>query len=87
SKRITVLDRGPELCGLVTFAVQDFDRAELLGKIAGRKINVVPTYRDFAVMDFDEKKVKWAVRASPHYYNTIEEVDQFVKAMKEIVGR
>lgn len=50
-----------------------------------RKINVVPSYRNFAVIDFDEKGVEWAVRASPHYYNTLEEVDQFIEAVEEII--
>jgi selenocysteine lyase/cysteine desulfurase len=50
-----------------------------------RKINVVPTYRAFGLIDFDEKGVKWAVRASPHYYNTLNEIDTFIECVKEII--
>jgi selenocysteine lyase/cysteine desulfurase len=49
-----------------------------------RKINVVPSYREFAVIDFGEKNVDWAIRASPHYFNTEEEVDIFIDALKMI---
>jgi selenocysteine lyase/cysteine desulfurase len=50
-----------------------------------RHINVVPSYRKFAVIDFDEKKVQWAIRASPHYYNTPEEIAVFPEAVESLV--
>ena len=50
-----------------------------------RKINVVPCCRNFAVIDFDEKQVQWAVRASPHYYHTKEELAIFLEVVKENV--
>ncbi|MDB5088936.1 MAG: aminotransferase class V-fold PLP-dependent enzyme [Mucilaginibacter sp.] len=82
--KVRVLDRGPELGGLVTFNVAGSDPVYLTGELLKRKINVVPSYRNFAVIDFDEKNVTWAIRASPHYYNTIDEIDQFIEAVKEI---
>jgi selenocysteine lyase/cysteine desulfurase len=82
--KVRVLDRGPELGGLVTFNVAGSDPVYLTGELLKRKINVVPSYRSFAVIDFDEKNVIWAIRASPHYYNTIDEIDQFIEAVKEI---
>jgi selenocysteine lyase/cysteine desulfurase len=47
----------------------------------------VPSYRAFGVIDFDEKGVEWAVRASPHYYNTVEEIDTFSSSLIEICLR
>lgn len=82
---VRVLDRGPEVGGLVTFTVQDSDPVFIVSELLKRKINVVPSYRAFGVIDFDEKGVKWAVRASPHYYNTVEEINLFIEAVKEIV--
>jgi selenocysteine lyase/cysteine desulfurase len=46
---------------------------------------VVTSYRNYAVIDFDEKKVNAAVRVSPHYYNTHEEIDLFIDELKKIV--
>jgi len=83
--RVRVLDRGPEVGGLVTFTVKGSEPKYLVGELLKRKINVVPSYRNFAVIDFDEKKVEWAIRASPHYFNTIEEIDEFVYAVKTII--
>ncbi|MNY46602.1 hercynylcysteine sulfoxide lyase [compost metagenome] len=83
--KVRVLDRGPEVGGLVTFHVEGSQPKIIVDELLKRKINVVPSYRNFAVIDFDEKQVKWAVRASPHYYNTKEELDTFLDAMKQII--
>ncbi len=83
---LRVLDRGPDLGGLVTFNVARSSAQYIVDEMHKRKINVVSSYRAFGVIDFDEKGVTWAVRASPHYYNTPEEIELFVDALKEIIG-
>jgi selenocysteine lyase/cysteine desulfurase len=84
---VRILDKGPELGGLVTFHIGgDAEPVSLARELLKRKINVVPSYRQFAVIDFDEKKVGWALRASPHYYNTISEIDHFTEALKNILS-
>ena len=82
--KVRVLDRGPELGGLVTFHVKDSDATQITQKLLARKINVVSSPRSVAVIDFDEKKVPWAIRASPHYYNTKDEIDQFIEELKQV---
>ncbi len=82
--KVRVLDRGPELGGLVTFHVKDSDVTQITQKLLARKINVVSSPRSVAVIDFDEKKVPWAIRASPHYYNTKNEIDQFIEELKQV---
>jgi selenocysteine lyase/cysteine desulfurase len=84
--KIRVLDKGPELGGLVTFTVENADPLKIVNGLLKRKINVVPSYRAFGVIDFDEKKVQWAIRASPHYYNTVTEIETFVESVKEIIS-
>jgi selenocysteine lyase/cysteine desulfurase len=84
-QKVRLLDRGPEVGALITFTVKGADPAHLMQQLVERKINVVPSYRNFAVIDFDEKKVSWALRASPHYFNTMEEIDRFIERMREIV--
>jgi len=81
---VSVLDRGPEVGGLVTFHVQGAEPKIIVNELLKRKVNVVPSYRAFGVIDFDEKGVEWAVRASPHYYNTIEEINTFSSSLDVI---
>jgi selenocysteine lyase/cysteine desulfurase len=83
--KVRVLDKGPEVGGLVTFHVQGSDPKYIVSELLKRKINVVPSYRAFGIIDFDEKGVEWAVRASPHYFNTMEELDIFIESLKEII--
>jgi len=85
--KVRVLDKGPELGGLVTFTMADSDPTFIVSELLKRKINVVPSYRAFGVIDFDEKGVKWAVRASPHYYNTPEELEKFLGAVEELADQ
>ncbi|HVW59386.1 MAG TPA: photosystem P840 reaction center protein PscD, partial [Puia sp.] len=83
--KIRVLDKGPDLGGLVTFTVRGAQPQHLVDQLLKRKINVVPSYRNFAIIDFDEKGVKWALRASPHYYNTQEEIQEFLSVLADII--
>ncbi|WCT11659.1 aminotransferase class V-fold PLP-dependent enzyme [Mucilaginibacter jinjuensis] len=83
---VRVLDRGLEQGALVTFHIKGFKPATILDALKEKHINVVPSYKRFAVIDFDNKQVEWAIRASPHYYNTLSEIDQFIEAIKEIVA-
>jgi selenocysteine lyase/cysteine desulfurase len=83
--RVKILDQGPELGGLVTFTAEGHDPVRITQQLLERKINVVPSFRNFAILDFDKKKAAWAIRASPHYFNTHEEIDQFIESVKEII--
>jgi selenocysteine lyase/cysteine desulfurase len=83
---IKIFDRGPERGGSVTFSVKGSDPVLIVSELLKRNINVVASYRAFGVIDFDEKGIKWVVRASPHYYNTLDEIDTFIEAVKEIIA-
>lgn len=84
-EKVRVLDKGPEVGALVTFTVEGSQPKYIVDELLNRKINVVPSFRKFAVIDFDEKKVQWAIRASPHYFNTVDEIDAFIDIIKEII--
>jgi len=84
--KLRVLDKGPQLGALVTFTVANSNPLAIINGLKERKINVVPSYREFGLIDFDEKEAQWAIRASPHYYNTLNEIEIFVESVKEIIG-
>lgn len=81
---VRVLDRGPELGALVTFTTSASGPDRLVAELMKRGINTVASYRNYAVIDYDDKAVKWAVRISPHYFNTVEEIQSAVRAIDEI---
>ena len=83
---VRVLDRGASRCAIVTFTLAGRDPERVKRELARRAINVSVSPRSSGVIDFDEKGVTGAVRASPHYYNTAEEVDALVGAVREIAA-
>jgi selenocysteine lyase/cysteine desulfurase len=83
---VRVLDRGPELCAIVTVAVAGRDTTDIKLELRRRGINTSSPHREDAVIDMDEKGTESALRISPHYYNTKEEIDTAVEALREIVS-
>jgi len=84
---VMTMDRGRENSGSVTFHVAGSRPELIVQELLRRKINVVASYRAYGLIDFDEKGVEWVIRASPHYYNTIQEIDIFIEALKEIIKK
>jgi selenocysteine lyase/cysteine desulfurase len=84
--RIRILDRGGELSAIVTLEVPGVEAAPFLAALEERGINGNISLKEYAILDFGEKQVEWALRLSPHYYNTVEEVEVVVAAIGEILG-
>jgi selenocysteine lyase/cysteine desulfurase len=76
-----VLDRGPELAAIVTVDVAGHDPEELVNLLRQRGINTSASLRAYAVIDMDEKKAAGALRISPHYYNTEDEIGTLVDTL------
>jgi selenocysteine lyase/cysteine desulfurase len=81
---IRVLDRGKELAAIVTIEVAGWDATELSKLLRTRGINTSASLRAYAVIDMDEKRAATALRLSPHYYNTEEELDRVVEQLKSV---
>jgi selenocysteine lyase/cysteine desulfurase len=83
--KVRVLDRGPALCAIATAKVEGRDAKELKLALRARRINLSSPEREDAVIDMDEKHASSALRISPHYYNTREEIDTAVDALAELI--
>jgi len=83
--KVRVLDRGSELCGIVSAWIDEWDPPELVAALRDRRINTNAQKRVYAVIDYDEKGVTASLRLSPHYYNTEEEIDQTVSAIRALL--
>ncbi len=79
-----VLDRGARRCGIVTIEIPGRDGAEIHRALMQRGVNTSVSSRQYAVIDFAQKGVEWALRASPHYYNTEDEIRNAVTAIREV---
>ncbi|GJM34657.1 MAG: hypothetical protein DHS20C18_36580 [Saprospiraceae bacterium] len=82
---LKVLDKGSRLGGIITLHLEGFGPEELHSLIQHEGINTSINWKEYARIDFDQKQVDWALRVSPHYYNTHQEVDSltgFVESLK-----
>ncbi len=82
---VTVADEGAEKCGLVTFYARQVDAENLKADFAVQRINVSVSDGSGSFVSFEKRNLKALVRASLHYFNTVEEIDQFIDGLKKIL--
>ena len=71
---VTVQDGGSQRCGIVTFTVEGHDPSEVAAAARAVGVNVSVTDRPAARLDLGGDRPTTVVRASPHYYNTSDEL-------------
>lgn len=81
---VGVHDKGARKSAIVTFGVDGHDPSDIQTMLRSQGINVSVTAQASARLDFPERGLTNLVRASIHYYNTSEEVDQFVGVIAEL---
>ena len=79
---VTVQDLGRNKCGIVTFQKQGESASKLAARLLEIRINVSITDVFSARIDFTERGLDELVRASVHYFNTENEIDRFIEAVK-----
>jgi cysteine desulfurase/selenocysteine lyase len=82
---VIVHDRGATQCGIVTFTVEDKDPEKIKRRLAEQAINVTVSERSSTLLDMQERKLDRLVRASVHYYNSEEEIEQFCEMLATII--
>lgn len=92
---VQVQDHGRELCGLVSFSVNNNNNCSSGGGLTETKvqqellkqykINTSVSKVSSTRIDFEDRGLQEVVRASVHYYNTEKEIDTFINALKSIL--
>ena len=81
---VQVLDRGDRLCGIVTAHAAHWEMNQVLHYLKENGVNARASTRAVAQIDFPEKHVEWALRLSPHYYNTEAELARVVELLSQL---
>ena len=84
---VRVLDRGLRQCGIVTSYIDGVRPGKVMKALHDAAINAGVARTSNALIDFREKDVDWALRVSPHYYNTSEEIDRVVEVLKSVLKK
>jgi len=78
-----LLDIGPHQSSIITVAIANQKANEVLNRLRNENINTSIGQKHFALIDFEAKKVDWALRISPHYFNTETEIEILIQALKK----
>ncbi len=81
---VRVLDKGARKCGIVTAFFEGKNPTEVKKALDNANINAGIGTTINAQIDFTEKGVNWALRLSPHYFNTKAEIDQAIEVLAAI---
>lgn len=73
---ITVRDLGERQSGIVTFTSEHVPALELKDRLWARNVAVTVSLRESTMIDMTRRGLDEVVRASPHYFVTVEEIDQ-----------
>ena len=81
--KLPVYDLGETKCGIVTFTLPDRDAAHMMKTLAAKNINVSISTPASTRIDAERRDLPDLIRASPHYFNTEEEIDRFCYALRK----
>lgn len=81
---VELYDKGADLCSIVTFRVKGMSLQKLQQYLSASGIAFSVSRREFALLDFTRKGIDGAIRFSPHYFNTVEEVEQVAEIVRGI---
>lgn len=83
---VRVLDRGRDLSALVTAEIAGRDAEEIKLALRRRGINTSVSRRKDGLLDMEAKGATSALRLSPHYFNTEDEVETAIEVLAELLG-
>ncbi|MDQ0781870.1 aminotransferase class V-fold PLP-dependent enzyme [Chryseobacterium sp. W4I1] len=79
---LRVLDEGKNLSSIVTFCAQDGSIENIYRRLKENTIYFSVSNKSNALIDFTFKNVEKAIRLSPHYFNTSDEIETVIKMLK-----
>ena len=81
---IVFLDKGEQLVNIFSFQKKGVSKEKIERALDAHNIYYSSAFRGSALIDFDKKGIEWSIRLSPHYFNTMEEIDQVSEVLKGV---
>jgi len=75
---VVVHDRGPDLCGIVSFTIDGLPTDAITAGLAAAGVTVTTSSLSSTRLDMTARNLPSVVRASPHYFVTTEQLDRAV---------
>lgn len=80
--KVTLRDTGREQCAIASFSIDGADPTAVAAALRSDGINISVSRRSSTRLDAEARSLPDLLRASPHYYNTEDEIDRFVAAIR-----
>ena len=84
---VTLHDLGRRHAAIVSFSVAGIDAADVKAHCSQRAINITTSSPSSTLLDATTRGLPDVVRASPHYYNSEDEIDRFVGEIEYLARR
>jgi selenocysteine lyase/cysteine desulfurase len=81
---VTIHDLGPHRAAIVTFSVAGHEADAVKTHLTRAGINVSTSNPSSTLLDAQRRALSTIVRASPHYYNTEDEVDRLTTVIRKL---
>ena len=81
---VTVYDKGSRLGNLITFKKADISLEDLKEHLDDHNVFYSVSTLEWGLIDFKEKGVEWVIRFSPHYFNTLAEMDRVTEILAAV---
>lgn len=83
---VTLRDIGTERCAIVTFSHDRVEPADIATALRARNINVSASRPASTLLDATARSLPNIVRVSPHYYNSEEEIETFLREVRQLLS-
>lgn len=80
---VSLRDLGKERCGIITFTKNDESASMVQRRLLSHDINVSVSKARSARLDMDDRNITEIVRASVHYFNTVDEIEKFCSVVDQ----
>ena len=83
---VRLLDHGENLCAIVSAEIEGKNPDDIVKRLREMNINTSAASRTAGVIDMASKNADSILRISPHYYNTENEIEELIEALKKLIS-
>ena len=83
--QLLVMDKGSRLCSIITFYINGIALQDLSSYLEENSIFHSVTVKSHAIIDLTNKGVDWVIRLSPHYFNTMEDIEKVTALLSQFL--
>lgn len=83
-KNIQIQDKGSQQCNILTFVKNGKSLQEIKEILDKHRVYFTVSTLEWGVIDYAKKGIHGSIRLSPHYFNTLEEMDQVSEIIENI---